>query len=184
MKWLLPVLVALLPVFAAAAPLPLALDPTQSHVEVAVKATVDSFTATLDAYHATITVDSGRVAGATISFHFNDLHTGKAARDTAMHEWQDTRHHPDAVFTLKAIEPTDADGRLNAKGVLVFHDVTREIAFPVTITTDQKLYSIDGEAPFDTRDFGLPIIRKFAVLKVDPVVKVRFHLQGTASQPL
>lgn len=174
------VLAVLLPVWAAAAPVPLAVDPAQSRVEVVVKATIDSFTGTLDAYKADITVDSGRVAAATIRFRFADVHTGKPGRDEAMHAWQDTPRHPDGVFTLRSIE-TAADGRMSAQGVLVFHEVSMEIVFPVSITTDRKLYAIDGEAPLDTREFGLPIIRKFALLKVDPVVKIRFHLQGTAA---
>jgi iron complex transport system substrate-binding protein len=37
-----------------------------------------------------------------------------------------------------------------------------------------------GDASLDTREFGLPVIRLFGLLKVDPVVRVRFHLQGTA----
>jgi hypothetical protein len=30
----------------------------------------------------------------------------------------------------------------------------------------------------DTRDYGLPIIRVFGLLKVDPLVHVQFHLEG------
>lgn len=180
MKWPLVVLVALLPAFAFAAPAPLVVDTAQSRVEVVVKATVDSFTGTLDAYTADISVDAGRVVAATFGFRFDQVHTGKDGRDTAMHEWQETPKHPDGLFTLKAIE-TGADGRLTARGSLVFHGVTKDIAFPVSVTTDRKLYAIDGEAPLDTRDFGLPIIRKFALLKVDPVVKIRFHLQGAVA---
>lgn len=180
MKGLLLVCAALWPAFAVAAPTPLSIDPAQSRVEVIVKATVDSFTGTLDAYKADITVDAGRVTAATISFRFADVHTGKPARDEAMHEWQDTPKHPDGVFTLKTIE-TAADGRLTARGALVLHGVSREIAFPISVTTDHRLYAIDGEAPLDTREFGLPIIRKFGLLKVNPLVKVRFHLQGTVA---
>lgn len=178
MKRSLLALAAFLPALALADPTPLAVDSAQSRVEIVVKATVDSFTGTLEAYDAEIAVDSGRVTAARFAFHFADVHTGKEGRDEAMNEWQDTRHHPDGVFVLKTIE--SVDNRLEAHGTLRLHDVTREVAFPVTVTTDRKLYSIDGEAPLDTRDFGLPIIRKFAVLKVDPVVRVRFHLQGLA----
>lgn len=179
MKWSGFILVCLLPVFASAAPVPLVVDTAQSRVEVVVKATVDSFTGTLDAYTADIAVDAGRVVAATFGFRFDQVHTGKDGRDAAMHEWQETPKHPDGLFTLKTIE-TGADGRLTARGSLAFHGVTKDIAFPVSVTTDQKLYSIDGEAPLDTREFGLPVIRKFGLLKVDPVVKIRFHLQGSA----
>ncbi|HEY8991008.1 MAG TPA: YceI family protein [Luteolibacter sp.] len=180
MKWPIFVLAGLLPVFAAAVPVPLIVDPAQSRVEIVVKATVDSFTGTLDAYKADISVDAGRVVAGTFGFRFDQVHTGKDGRDAAMHEWQETPKHPDGLFTLTSIE-TAADGHLTAKGSLAFHGVTKDMAFPVSVTTDRKLYSIDGEASLDTREFGLPIIRKFALLKVDPIVKVRFHLQGSVA---
>lgn len=162
---------------ATAKPAPLIIDPVQSHVEVIVKATVDSFTGTLAGYKADINVDGGRVTTATLTFEFADVKTGKAGRDEAMHAWQDTPHHPHVVFTLRSLT-IEAD-QPTAHGDLMLHDVVRSIVFPVIITTDQTLYAIDGEVPLDTRDFGLPIIRKFGLLKVDPLVKVRFHLQGS-----
>jgi len=171
------ILAVVCPVFATTAPASLVLDPAQSRVEVVVKATVDSFTATLSTYKAHIEVDSGRVTAATLAFDFADVHTGKAARDEAMNTWQETPLHPKCRFALGSLT-ADASGRLTAHGTLVLHDVSRELDFPVYITTDQRLYAIDGEAPVDTRDFGLPIIRKFGLLKVAPVVVVRFHLQG------
>ncbi len=67
-----------------------------------------------------------------------------------------------------------------AVGRLTFHGVTRDLRFPITLERDGPLYSIDGDAPIDTREFGLPVIRRLAVLKVDPLVHVRFHLQGRA----
>lgn len=171
----------LMPGFARAEAAPLAVDAAQSRVEIVVKATMDSFTGTLNRYKADVAVDDGRVTAARFSFHFADVHTGKDGRDEAMNEWQDTPHHPDGVFVLKELT-ADAEGRLTAHGALSLHDVTREIAFPVAVTTDRKLYSIDGEAVLDTRDFGLGVIRKLAVLKVDPVVKIRFHLQGAVAK--
>lgn len=172
-----------LPLLAAAAPAPLAIDLAQSRIEIVVKATIDSFTATLSAYKADVQVDAGRVTAATITFDFADVQTGKPGRDETMHAWQDTPRHPHGVFSLRSLT-TDAAGRTTAQGSLVFHEVARELDFPVSITTDRRLYAIDGEASLDTRDFALPIIRKFGLLKVDPVVKVRFHLQGSdAARP-
>ena len=98
-----------------------------------------------------------------------------------MNEWLETTKHPEGVFTLSALEPA-ADGRFEARGTFVLHGVSREIVFPVSVITDRTLYAIDGVATLDTQDFGLPVIRKFGLLKVDPVVKVRFHLQGTVKK--
>ena len=50
----------------------------------------------------------------------------------------------------------------------------------MSVSHEGGLFAIDGDAVIDTRDFGLPIIKKFLVLKVDPEVRVRFHLQGDA----
>jgi polyisoprenoid-binding protein YceI len=164
-----------------ATPAPLLINPEQSRVEVVVKATVDSFIALLPVYQATINVDNGRVTDARFTFEFADVHTGKAARDEAMLAWEDAEHHPRGAFTLESI--TGEAGRLTARGELNLHDVVRKIAFPITISKDKNVYAIDGEATLDTRDFGLSVIRKFGLLKVDPLVKVRFHLQGSEAVP-
>lgn len=163
-----------------AAEAPLRIDPAQSRVEVAVKATADSFVGALDAYAADIRMDTdtGKVASARFDFHFSDVKTGKTDRDAAMHEWQDTPAHPDGVFVLAEIGPDAKTGANVARGTLEFHGVSHEIRFPVSITTEAGRCALDGEAVVDTRQFGLPIIRKLLVLKVDPEVRVRFHLQG------
>lgn len=166
----------------AAAPEPLVIDRAQSRVEIVVKATVDSFTGKLDAYNATVTVEGGRVATATFLFNCSAIRTGKEGRDEAMNEWLETSKHPEGAFTLAALEPAAA-GHLNARGTLSLHGVKHEIVFPVSVITDHKVYAIDGEAPVDTRNFGLPVIRKFGLLKVDPIVKIRFHLQGAVKAP-
>lgn len=178
----IPALLGLCPLLALglrAAELPLDLDAAQSRVEIVVKATMDSFTGSLDAYEADIRVDSasGEVGAAHVGFHFSDVKTGNADRDTEMHEWQGTRDHPDGAFTLAAIERDEKGGRI-ARGALEFHGVSRELRFPITVTHEGARYAVDGEAVVDTRTFGLPVIRKFMVLKVDPEVRVRFHLQG------
>lgn len=170
-----------------AAERPFVVDQTQSQIEIAVKATVDSFTARLVEYRPAILIDPDnvRVTAAMFSFRFDSVKTGKAKRDEEMHRWQNTATYPDGQFVLAALEPAggshgsdQGNGHLTARGTLTLHGVSRELTFPVAITTDRTVYAIDGEALVDTREFGLPVIRKFALLKVDPVVKVRFHLQG------
>jgi polyisoprenoid-binding protein YceI len=182
MKLLFWILAGALPAFAMAAPTPLIVAADQSRVEIVVKATVDSFTGQLSTYLPEITVDGGRVIAAKIDFKFTDVRTGKDARDEAMHDWQETAKHPLGSYVLTSIT-TDPEGHLIAHGKITFHEVTREITFPISVTTDRTLYAIDGEASLDTREFGLPLIRKFMVLKVDPIVKVRFHLQGSVKVP-
>ena len=163
-----------------AEPQPLTIDYGHSQVQVAVKATVDSFVAQLDHYDAQLVVDSGgsEVQSATFRFKFADVKTGKTARDRQMNEWEGSERFPDGEFVLATLTPRP-DGRFTARGQLRFHGTTREIEFPIDVTSDGRIFAIDGEAALDTRDFGLPVIRKFAILKVDPLVTVRFHLQGT-----
>lgn len=162
---------------------PLPLDLAQSRVEVAVHATVDSFIARLQRFSPLIQVDdTGRIVSARFTFAFRDLLTGKPKRDAAMHEWQHTDTFPDGTFVLASFDPAaSGNNTFTARGHLTLHGVTRELSFPVTLMRDGDLYVIDGEAPLDTRDFGLPVIRMFAVLKVDPLIRVRFHLQGRSS---
>jgi polyisoprenoid-binding protein YceI len=156
----------------------LQIDPAQSRVDIAVQATVDSFTGHLQHCDPVITLgDDGAIVSARVPFRFRDVSTGKPKRDDAMHEWQQTDRFPDGEFDLTSLTPVQP-GRFTAHGQLLFHGVKHELTFPVAVTTDHALYAIDGEAVLDTREFGLPIIRMFALLKVDPLVKVSFHLQG------
>lgn len=163
---------------------PLAVDVAQSRIEVVVKATVDSFTGRLAQYEPAIVVDdAGQVVSARLAFRFRDVLTGKDGRDKAMHKWQETEKFPDAVFQLATLVPPAAPGEAaTAVGRLTLHGVTREIRFPAAVIRDGDVYAIDGDAPVDVREFGLPIIRMLGLLKVDPVVHVRFHLQGRAGR--
>ncbi len=169
---------------ASAAERHLTVDHALSRVDVAVKVTVDSFVARLVAYDADIRLDSAapRVTSAVFRFKFADVHTGKDDRDAQMNQWQQTSKFPDATFTLTSLQPS-VDSRYTAIGRLQLHGVEREVRFPVSITSDAKVLAIDGEAKIDTREFGLPVIRKFVLLKVDPTVTVRFHLQGAIAAP-
>jgi polyisoprenoid-binding protein YceI len=164
---------------AAAAERPLAIDLTQSRVEVAVKATADSFVAKLTRYEPIVLLaDNGSVSAARLAFRFGDLETGKDARDKAMHKWQQTDSFPDGLFVLNSLTPANGT-TLTAIGRLTLHGITREIQFPISLARDGSRYAIDGDATIDTREFGLPVYRMLALLKVNPLVHVRFHLQGS-----
>jgi polyisoprenoid-binding protein YceI len=100
-----------------------------------------------------------------------------------MHEWQQTERYPDGEFVLTSLTPSP-EGRWQAEGRLRFHGQIRPLGFPVEIVAKEGVCTIDGEAVVDTRDFGLPVIRMMGLLKVDPLVRVRFHLQGkTGGKP-
>ena len=175
------VAVGLLAIGLSAAEMPLAVDKAQSHIAIAVKATMDSFAGQLTEFVPTVLVDgdTGQVTTAKVTFHFNDVKTGNEKRDREMHVWQQTEKFPDGEFALTSLAPA-ADGRLLARGALTLHGVTQALAFPVAVKHDGAGFLVDGEAVVDTRLFGLPVIHKYGFLKVDPLVTVQFHLAGTA----
>lgn len=166
-----------------AAPQAVSLDPTHSRIELSVKATVDSFTTRIEAYRGTITADlsTGEVSATDLEFDFAALRTGKEARDHEMHAWQNTAQHPTVRFHLLSLTPATGGGPRVARGRLTLHGITHEITFPLSIETTSRSFSCDGTVALDTREFGLPVIRKFGVLKVAPVIQIRFHLQGGAT---
>lgn len=159
---------------------PLKLDMAKSRVEVAVKVTVDSFVASLEKYDAQITLDEAAAAPASaqFGFQFSDLKTGKDKRDLKMLSWLQSEKHPSGLFELQGMSPR-AEGGWLAKGKLSFHGLTKEVEFPVTLVTEAGRVVLEGTASVDTQAYGLPIIRMLAVLKVDPVVVVKFHLEGS-----
>jgi len=182
MKSVLLLAVLLSAVGLHAAETPLIIDREQSRIEYTVSATMDSFTGKLVAYDLDLARDpsvTGQISRAELRFRFVDLRSGNNKRDQQMRDWQITEQFPECVFTLTALEPAATAGRFTARGQFIFHGMTRDLVFPVSISSSEDgLAVIDGEAKVDSRDFGLPIIRKYLVMKVDPVVTVKLHLQA------
>lgn len=161
----------------------LEIDKPQSRLEYTVKTTFETFTGRLTAYELSASADPalGKITRAQLRFRFSDLVSDNEKRDLDMRTWQNTEQFPEVVFTLVALEPA-GEGRSTARGQLILHGVTREITFPVSVSVTagpQKLFSMDGETSLDTRDFGLPVLRRYMFGKVDPHVKIRWHFQGT-----
>jgi len=176
-----PVALALsLTVAGHAAERSLKVDFARSRIEFDVKATMDSFTGRLDAYAATVVVvpEARKISQAVLRFRCADLKTGKTGRDKEMLSWLNAGQYPDGAFELASLDPT-ANGQYKARGNLTFHGVTKPLEFPITVSIDQEVYAVEGVAVVDHREFGLPVFRKFGLLRVDPLVKVRFHVQGT-----
>jgi polyisoprenoid-binding protein YceI len=160
----------------------LVLDRAQSHVDITVQATLNSFVARLEDFDVAIMLDSesGRVESTAFHANLAAVKTGRADRDHNMNVWLQTNEFPQVVFELGAVE-RGPDGALTARGRVQLHGQQHDVRFPLTLTVSRGLTTIDGTATLDTRDFGLPIIR-FLVLTVDPVVHVHFHLQGSLTR--
>ncbi len=171
--WLVPAAVA-----AAGDPMVI-VDSAQSQVDISVKATVDSFVAHLVDFETSLTTapQTGQITAAVFRFNFASIKTGNTDRDRDMNEWQQTPKFPDVVFTLVALD-AGSDGRTVARGQLRFHGIEKTVSFPVVIEIKKPVVTVDGDVTIDTRDYGLPVIKKYLFLKVDPVVAVHFHLQG------
>ena len=106
------------------------------------------------------------------------LTPGLAAERTLAVDKAHSRVEVAVKATVDSLDPAPAGGYV-ARGRLRLHGIDQRLEFPVTVTSDGLRYSIDGSVKLDTRDFGLEVIRKLLVLKVDPQVQVRFHLQGS-----
>lgn len=178
MKFRLLILALLLPLSLAAAST-LKVDRTRSFVDVDVKATVGSFTGRLEAYEAQVTFEpAGKIKTATFAFKFADLKTGEAKRDAEMIQWLGGGD-PAGSFQLAALALTP-DGQGHATGRLTLKGRAELIEFPVTVTQLDGDWTVSGTATLRYTDWGLKVIRKMGVLKVDPEVKVRFKLIGAA----
>jgi polyisoprenoid-binding protein YceI len=158
------------------------MDLSESHVDIAVKSTFGSFIVHLEGFDVAITLDpdNGRVESTTFHADLSALKTGLADRDHNMSVWLQTNEFPQVVFALTAVD-RGPNGGLTARGRFQLHGRLHEIRFPVAVSLNRGLATIDGTATLDTQDYGLPIIR-FWVLTVDPVVQVHFHLQGSLTR--
>jgi len=173
-----------LPMAAPAAAPTLVIDPGGSSIQIDVESTLDSFVAQLHDFDAAISLGPGQgeVEAARFHFLFSHLKTGDADRDAAMYAWENVGAFPEGSFVLSAVQP-GAGRHLVARGLLRFHGVEREVTFPFTVSIQGRTLAIDGETALDTRDYGLPVFRKYIFLRVDPTVRVRFHLLGKLAGP-
>lgn len=171
-------LFALLPALLPAAPLNVVADSVK--IEVVVRATMHGFTGKLD--HAAVALasepGSGAILSATVGFAWADLKTGDTARDKEMVAWA-TAHAPAGSFSLTTLTPAAAPDSYTAAGSLTLNGQTKAITFPAKIVRTATGWTISGLVAIDHRDWGLPKIRKFGFLTVDPNVTIRFSLAAT-----
>ena len=162
----------------------LVLDPEHSSIEVMVHATLDTFMGRLEKFQTDIVIDPehARTRRAVVTFAFADLKTGRPGRDRDMLAWSENNQFPVVRFQMETLEQTPGLPT-QAHGSLKIHGIEHATTFPVSFLIEGPLYAIDGEVILDYRDFGLPIIRKYFILTVDPRLRVRFHLQGRLALP-
>lgn len=172
-----------LPLAAFAADRTLKVDKTRSFLDADVKSTLRNFTGHLDTYDARLTVDAaGKIKGATLIFKFTDLKTGDSGRDADMIKWLGGGA-PEGRFEL-GILALAPDGQGQVTGKLTFHGQTQFLEFPVNVLRADDTYTVTGETVVNYTNWGLKIIRKLGLAKVDPEVKIRFKLIATPPEPL
>ncbi len=155
----------------------LQIEKANSKVEVAVNVTAHSFVASLENYDLKIMVDteSAKILNTEFSFDFEDLKTGKKARDKAMLKWEEHHKFPTATFVLAKIH--ELGEKIIAEGKLTLHGIEKDISFPINVHTEGPQWTIDGSTIIDHLDWDLPIV-KVLVLKVDPELTVTIHVEG------
>jgi polyisoprenoid-binding protein YceI len=138
---------------------PFVMDRSESHVDIAIKSTLDSFVAHLEDFDVAITLDPENERVESTAFHadLSAVKTGLAARDHNMSVWLQTNEFPQIVFELKAVDRSP-NGALTARGRFKLHGQMHDIRFPLTVTVNGRLATIDGTATLDTQEYGLPII--------------------------
>ena len=156
-----------------------AVDEARSSVEVGVRAMIDSVTARFTDFDADLSVPGGNIGGVSGQVHFvlANLKTGNDERDAQMYNWLQEGSFPNGDLSIASLAP-DGRGNFAASGRLKFHGTEGAASFPVKIKLEQGILTVEGDTSLDTRDYGLPIYRRFLILTVDPVVHVRFRVTG------
>lgn len=169
----------LLPWPTLAEPVRLEVDAGASQIAAHVRATGHSFDAVVTAYDLDLRWDreAGRIQSARLRFNFADVKTGNARRDREMLQWLSHDRHPAAEFVLDSLE-TDAAGATRARGGLTFHQKSREVIIPVTITREGGGVRIQGKTTLDHRDWGLPQIRALLFMTVNPELDVAIDIRA------
>jgi len=157
----------------------LKIDEAKSRIQVEVKATGHSFTGTLEKFTASVSGSNGSLAptAVNIGWDFADLKTGDGDRDHEMLDWLSHKTLPNGSFRMDKAWTDDA-GRTWLQGQLKIHGESKKVAFAYTAKQDSGRLKLDGEVWIDHQDFKLGLIRKMGVMKVDPKLRIHFHLEG------
>lgn len=158
---------------------PLAVDLNQSHLQVDVHSTAVNFTAVITSFQPEIRLDDSTHLPTAVRLRFPvaTVSTGNGDRDKDLYHWEAVQNFPEVTFEMTRLQ-RQPDGHFVADGMIRLHGVEREVSFPLAILQHDGRTVIHGEAYLDTRDFHLPVIRKYLMLKVDPQITVRFHVEG------
>jgi len=159
----------------------LSLDASKSWLKFDASATGHSFDGRLKKFDAEVSGDAASLAPAAVNltWDFKDLDTDEPKRDVEMLKWLEYGKSPKGSFQMIK-SWVDGSGVTWVQGTLKIHSIARPIAFPIRTSKNGDRVKIDGQVWIDYQNFGLPIVRNMAIMKVDPKLKISFHLEGDA----
>jgi polyisoprenoid-binding protein YceI len=161
------------------------IDPKRSRVEIEGRTNLHPISAAADGLRGTIdaTVIDGRLAvdqqpSASLELEVDRIRSGNALFERELQRRAEARRFPTVTGDLRVIKG-ELDGRYTLEGDLTFHGVTRSVQGDVTVAIpDERSIRVDGAQVFDIRDFGLEA-PKLLLLKADPEVTVRLHVEAS-----
>jgi polyisoprenoid-binding protein YceI len=154
------------------------LDPQHSHLKALAHATGHDFEAIASTFQCQISFDDQTLVPvmATLSLTLEDLLTGNKKRDKEMKHWLASETFPTISFQFT--QWTSGKPAM-LQGILTIHGQPVSIEVPVHFTRKEDAILLEGTFPIDTTQFGLEIIKKMGFLKVNPIVNIVFHLEGS-----
>jgi polyisoprenoid-binding protein YceI len=160
----------------------LILDNSSSTIEVAIKTTIGNFISKFDTFTPQLYLDPslGKVTG-SVHFLLAELKSNNDERDMEIYTWLKTDKFPKADFVLDKVTTDFKTGASEAQGRLTIQNVERIVNFSLSVAIKNKVITIEGSSDLDTRDYGLPIYRKFYFFSAEPKVRVHFRLIGSVS---
>lgn len=155
-------------------------DETKSELAADMHASpFQNFTSVAKDYSCDIEIDPQTLTinKAVCRFKFDDLDSGKRARDKKMRKWIDTEKYPAAEYTMQSVRPAETAGRYIATGTFKMVGIERPLEIDFQVERQGEKILLSGATELDHRQWGLKKVRLF-VFTVDPVLKPHFKLVG------
>jgi len=138
-------------------------------------------------FHGAAQIDPARpelVRAARIDITTAKMTTFVDARDRNMDAWLNVTVNPDIRFELTNVIPLAGDlahatkanpAQFTVRGTLRLNRVSKPLETTASAWRDGKDLVVEGTAPINTEDHGLPVVRTL-FLTVDKQVDIAFHL--------
>lgn len=91
-------------------------------------------------------------------------------------EWFDAADHPEAVYRLARLTPTDEPGVFEALGDLTIKGRLKVLRTPVSVVFEGDTARAEGALDFDRRDFGVGVGPSALLVNIGTDAAVRFAI--------